>query len=150
MIKPDVYQAQSTLLFDNTFFDAFEVNKPNITPEIISSPSLKSKLAEYPGLDQAMVSGVNLSFDTRSSIITASQSSTDSEVAFIGVKKVSEVLNDALKQQELRKVSSIVDALQTGSSSINVSAKSQEYLDELLAQQLFKKVMLESPEKCAA
>nr|WP_275660901.1 GNVR domain-containing protein [Vibrio brasiliensis] len=55
----------------------------------------------------------------------------------------SRVFNQTLKTSELDKVNVLIEALV--SQSQNTSDKTKDYIDELLAQQLFKKALLENP-----
>ncbi|NVJ58681.1 MAG: hypothetical protein HWE19_20170 [Vibrionaceae bacterium] len=58
---------------------------------------------------------------------------------------MTEALNIVLKKQELNKIDLALDALQSKDFSKSLPSKTQEYLDELFAKQLFKKAMLENP-----
>ncbi|UPQ88144.1 Wzz/FepE/Etk N-terminal domain-containing protein [Vibrio sinaloensis] len=142
-MKPNLYQAQSSFLLDKRFFDTSGVYELDVSSELISSQSFKKQLSEYSGLEESMLSSINLS--KRGNVISISQISMEAKAAFDRVSKVSDVLNDVLKQQELNKVQVTLDSLRANTGTDHISLKSQDYLDELLAQQLFKKAMLQSP-----
>ncbi|KJY84176.1 hypothetical protein TW81_05105 [Vibrio galatheae] len=142
---PNVYKAGSSFLIDKNFFNAMGVNEPNITSELVASQGFKHKLTQYAEVEQSVFSGVSLTLDQRTKTISISQFSTDLKFAFDGVNQVSLILNDVLKQQELNKVEITLKALQSNLADGAITPKAQDYLDELLAQQLYRKAMLENP-----
>lgn len=144
---PSVYQAQSTFLIEKNFYNLFNATEKSelaIEPELVTNAVFKNKLIEQVHLDRALLSGVNISYDKRSDTFSVTRLSTNPQSAFESVETVTNALNNVVKLQELKKVKFVVEALQANRDTSG-AVKTKEYFDELLAQQIFKKVMLESP-----
>ncbi|WP_337924689.1 Wzz/FepE/Etk N-terminal domain-containing protein [Vibrio fluvialis] len=147
LLTPNVYQSQSSFLIDRNFFNLFNTTdkrEPDVASELIISYAFKMQLMDYAHLDKASLSSVNISYDRRNDTFSITSMSPDPQNAFDSVETVTHVLNPVVKLQELKKAKLAVGALQAQLDTMGSITK--EYLDEILAQQIFKKVMLESPD----
>ncbi|NVJ55195.1 MAG: lipopolysaccharide biosynthesis protein [Vibrionaceae bacterium] len=145
LIQPNIYQASSSFLIEEKVYNITEAEEPIISPELIISGIFKKQIVAYYGEQKKVLSDVYISYDERSQVYSISKLSSDPESAFEGVSAMTEALNIVLKKHELNKIDLALDALQSNASSKSVPSKTQEYLDELFAKQLFMKAMLENP-----
>ncbi|WP_242456936.1 Wzz/FepE/Etk N-terminal domain-containing protein [Vibrio coralliilyticus] len=138
--KPDVYKTSATYIVERGFYNASGILEPRLTPKYVASRDFKHQIAEIADIDESVIEGVNISYDQRNQSMLISKLSLDPQLSFEGVEAVSRVINDVVKHQELRKVNLALEALVPQNA---VSVRTQDYLDELIARQLFKKAMLE-------
>lgn len=137
--QPNIYQSKASFVIDTGFYGSKGVSEPSFEPQFFSSSELrKLVLSEAQNLD-----GVSVSYDKKNKSISISKTSQEPQSAFDSVMLFSNVFNQALKRSELDKVNVSIEALV--SQSQNTSARTKDYIDELLAQQLFKKALLENP-----
>ncbi|WP_414931777.1 Wzz/FepE/Etk N-terminal domain-containing protein [Vibrio europaeus] len=142
--KPNVYQANANYILDVTFYGTSGVTSPYITPEYLASESFKNEIIKYGNVDRIALEGVDVSYNRGNHIISVSQLSLEPLSAFESVNTVGSILNGLIKKQELNKVELALSSLEPNTSA-STSLKTQEYLDEIIAQQMFKKAMLEKP-----
>nr|WP_254868935.1 Wzz/FepE/Etk N-terminal domain-containing protein [Vibrio hepatarius] len=145
LIQPNVYQASSSFLIEDKVYNITAAEEPRISPKLVTSRTFREQVVTFYGEQKTVLSDVNISYDERSQVYSISKLSSDPESAFAGVSAMTEALNIVLRKQELNKIDLALDALQSNASSKSVPSKTQEYLDELFAKQLFMKAMLENP-----
>lgn len=145
LIKPNIYEASASFLIEDKFYNIAREEEPIISPELVTSRSFIEQVLTYNREQGTILPDVNISYDKRSQVYSVSKLSSDPEEAFEGVSAITEALNIVLKKQELNKIDLALDVLQSNNSSKSVPSKTQEYLDELFAKQIFKKAMLENP-----
>lgn len=145
LVQPNIYQASSSFLVEDKVYNVAEAEEPRILPELVASGIFRAQVVAHYGEQKAILSDVKISYDKRSKVYLVSKLSSDPESAFEGVSAMTEALNIVLKKQELNKIDLALDALQSKDFSKSLPSKTQEYLDELFAKQLFKKAMLENP-----
>lgn len=92
--------------------------------------------------DSRLLNGIRVSYNKRNNYIVVAKTSEDPQSAFDGVSVFSNSLNRVLKLREMEKVQASINALK-GQENV-ASTKTKEYLDELLAQQLYKEALLAS------
>lgn len=142
--QPNIYQSRASFVVENVFYGSRLVSEPKVSPQYLASSELKKIISSLAHRDASVLKGISISYNERSKVISISKTSTDSQAAFDGVLTFSLELNRALKLRELEKVQTSIEALKLRD---NVSSlKTKEYLDELLALQLFKEALLESPD----
>ncbi|MGD8117098.1 GNVR domain-containing protein [Vibrio sp. TRT 29B02] len=141
--QPNVYKSHASFVLEKDFYGSMNISEPKIVTQFLSSRELRKKMSSEAKVDITLLNGIIVSYDKRDMNISISKTSTEPQAAFDGVSTYSITLNSVLKSIELEKVQASIDSLK---SQENVySLKTKEYLDELLAQQLFKKGLLESP-----
>ncbi len=153
LFQPNIYQSTSSFLLENNFYSIAGINEPYFTPEYFESRALWDGISLFSTISESELGTVVLSYkeskskldSVKSGVITISTLSTDPQLAFDNVVKVGNVLNEVMKLRELDKVTLSLDKLSRKTDS-SYTHKTKEYLDEILAQQLFKKAILESPE----
>jgi len=141
--QPNIYQSQASFVLEEVFYGSLEISEPLISPQFLSSSELKSLVSAEVGVDAKVLSDVSVFYDKKNKSLSISQISTNPQIAFDNVTAFSLALNRALKQSELVKVQASINAFKHQENVY--SSKTQEYLDELLGQQLFKESLLKSP-----
>lgn len=141
--QPNIYQSQTSFVVEDSFYGTEGVSEPRFSPKFLTGIELRKLVALEQSDDKSKLSGVSVSYDNRYKSISISKTSLEPQAAFDGVMLFSNVINQALKRSELDKVNVSIEALV--SQSQNTSARTKDYIDELLAQQLFKKALLENP-----
>ncbi|MCG9683951.1 Wzz/FepE/Etk N-terminal domain-containing protein [Vibrio sp. Isolate23] len=141
--QPNVYRSQATFVLEEVFYGVSSVSEPNIPLQFLSSGELKNMISSEIDGDTTVLNGVSVSYNSRGKEISISKTSIDPKAAFDGVSTFSLAFNRVLKKRELEKVRVSTEALERQKNIY--SLKTKEYLDELLAQQLFKAAILERP-----
>ncbi|MCG9723807.1 Wzz/FepE/Etk N-terminal domain-containing protein [Vibrio brasiliensis] len=141
--QPNIYQSQTSFVVENSFYGTEGVSEPSFTPQFFTGGELRNLVVLGESDDKSKLNGVSVSYDKRNKSISISKASLEPQTAFDGVMLFSRVFNQTLKTSELDKVNVLIEALV--SQSQNTSDKTKDYIDELLAQQLFKKALLENP-----
>lgn len=152
-IQPNIYQSTSSFLLEYNFYNTTGISEPYFSPEFFKSRTLKDDLLAFSKVKHSGIDDLEISYKeskskrdgVESATIILSALSTDPLRAFDSVVNVSNVLNKVMKQRELNKVNLSIEKLGSKSDS-SYSRRTKEYLDEILAQQLYKKAILESPE----
>ncbi|WP_341659316.1 Wzz/FepE/Etk N-terminal domain-containing protein [Vibrio sp.] len=142
--QPKIYQSQSLFIVEDSFYGSNNLNERIFRPQFFSGSELKNLLLSDIGESALKLQDVTLSYKSANEIILISNTSEDPQAAFDSVTLFSNTLNRVLKINELDKVKISIKAL--ASQSKNVPEKTKDYLDELLAQLLFKKALLEVPD----
>ena len=141
--QPNVYKSNASFVLEQDFYGSMKISEPKISTQFLSSSELKKKMSAEAKADITLLNGVIVSYNKRNKSFSISKTSTELQAAFDGVSIYSLTLNSVLKSIELEKVQASIDTLK--SQEKVYSLKTKEYLDELLAQQLFKKGLLENP-----
>nr|WP_289847781.1 Wzz/FepE/Etk N-terminal domain-containing protein [Vibrio hepatarius] len=142
--QPNIYESQSSFIVESRFYDFINLTERSFSPLFFSGSELKKLVLSDIDISETKFDGVTLSYDKHSKRLLISNVSQDPQAAFDGVTLLSNALNRVLKINELDKVNISIKAL--ASQSKNVPEKTKDYLDELLAQLLFKKALLEVPD----
>ncbi|EGA66717.1 GNVR domain-containing protein [Vibrio brasiliensis] len=140
--KPNVYQAEAKFFLSNDFYGVKGIVEQRYSENFFSGENFKRELEQRTQHDN--LEDVKISYDSRSRIIYISNISTDPEYAYEAVQTVSMALNDVIKQVELKKVNLSINSLLSNLEMIN-SGNSDEFFDEIYAQQIYKKILLENP-----
>lgn len=140
--QQNIYQSQSSFIVENSFYGSTGVNEPSFSPQFFSGNELKNLVSSNARGNGLKIEDVSVTYDSESRVILISKNSLDPQSSFDDVNLFSSALNQTLKRSELDKVNVSIEALL--SQSQNTSDKTKDYLDELLAQQLFKKALLEN------
>ena len=134
----NIYQSQSSFSVDNNFYESRDA-----TLNFISDTELKKVILSGIIGNESKLKDVTLSYNPSVGTILISKISHDPQEAFDGVTLFANALNKALKINELDKVNVSIQAL--NGQTQKISEKTKEVLDELLAQQIYKKALLENP-----
>lgn len=143
LTQPNIYQSQASFIVENSFYGSTGVSEPSFSPQFIGGSELKSLVLSNTRANESKIEGVSVTYYSGSRVVLISKTSLSPQSSFDGVSFFSKALNQTLKKSELDKVNVSIEALV--SQSQHTSAKTKDYIDELLAQQLFKKALLENP-----
>ena len=141
--QPNIYQASSSFVINNRFYSN---HGPDFIPQFFSSNELKESILSNGKVSSSALEGVRISYNNKSRVVSVTKSGTDPQNVFDSVSVVMSNINNVLKSYELEKINVIIEALEERAKPFSPSVKAQERLDELFAQHLFKKAMLESPD----
>ena len=136
--QPNIYQSKSLFSIDGSFYGS-----DNIIKRVWCGEALEDLVQSEVSGNESKFEDVTVTCDRYDGSISISKNSQDAQAAYEGVYLFSNSLNQALKNYELDKVNISIKALTN--QSLNIPQKSKDFLDEMLAQELFKKSLLENP-----
>ena len=148
--QPSIYQSKSLFSIDDSFFGfthlPIRVFCGDALKELVQSEvnGNVSKLEDITVTCKRRNDDTSISTDKdiQDILISIDKKSQAAQTAYEGVVLFSNALNQALKKYELDRVNISIKALTN--QSLNIPQKSKDFLDEMLAQELFKKSVLEN------
>ena len=135
--QPSIYQSKSLFSIDDSFYGS-----DNVRSRVWCGEALKELVQSEMSGNQSKFEDVTVTCDQNDGSISISKNSQDAQAAYEGVSLFSNSLNQALKKYEVDRVNISIKALTN--QSLNIPQKSKDFLDEMLAQELFKKSVLEN------
>lgn len=136
--QPNIYRSKSLFSIDDSFYGS-----NNISKRVWCGEALKELVQSEVNGNQSKFEDVRVTCNRKDGSISISKNSQDAQAAYEGVYLLSSSLNQALKKYELDRVNISIKALTN--QSLNIPQKSKDFLDEMLAQELFNKSLLENP-----